>query len=267
MNVTRPPSLNGKVEAPSHDSGASVVVAKRTTFPRRPFERSARTIAYHFNRQFVAGTSLTRWLLTALLFIIPLWGIFGLPGGWWIAVPIVLLWAVIVLRLRRWQQHDYVVFHTAALPTVEPQALSPQDKIPVFVTGYFSVEGKEQRFTWLPGFFRTFATREHAVMCQVAQVGRGVGNWPEDELGLWYIFFQPDEIDEVAWGELAFGSRPLPALAVTYRRLIPKSRLRGERTVKETIYFAFEQVEDGYQLLADLQYDRANGAMARAADE
>ena len=124
------------------------------------------------------------------------------------------------------------------------------------VTGLFSVEQKYQRFTWLPGFYRTFATREHALLCQVAQrSGRGIGEWPEEEIGLWYIFFSPAALRQLTWGSVTFGAEPRPAIAVTHRVTIPKQRLRREQTRDETIYIAFASAAIGELIWADLQHD------------
>lgn len=258
MNLITPPSLNGKTEAPSQVSGASVITPRPTLFPERRLLPSLRTAAYYLSRHLFAGAPLARWLLIGMILVIPGWRMAGLIGGWWIAVPVILAWGIAVGWLRHWHRQDYIRFVPSIPPTVSPEALDPQDKIPIYVTGYFSVEGKSQRFTWLPGFFRTFATREHALMCQVApRVSAGIGHWPEDELGLWYIFFQPEEIQELAWGNLHFGSRPEPAIAVTYHRIIPRQgRFRPERTVKEVIYIVGEGEDDGQRILADLEYDR-----------
>ena len=63
----------------------------------------------------------------------------------------------------------------------------------MYVTGGLTVEGSEQRFTFVPGFYKTFATREHALLCQVRPAARvGVLRWPEAEVGMWYAFFQPN---------------------------------------------------------------------------
>lgn len=69
------------------------------------------------------------------------------------------------MRLRK---RDFVNFQATALPTTSPSLLNPAHKLPIYATGLFSVENKYQRYTWLPGFYRTFATREHALLCQVA---------------------------------------------------------------------------------------------------
>ncbi len=262
MNRIHPPSLNGKVEVPSSGGGTSTVPVKPTTFPNRPPQTSLRTVIYYLHRRLLMGAPLMRWVLFGLLLLILVFSWQASPyvqSWWWLGLLILLAWGGVTLWLRYWRQLDYVRFVPSALPAVVAKPLDPQDKIPVHVTGYFSVEGKEQRFTWLPGFFRTFATREHALMCQVAvKSGRGIGDWPEDERGLWYIFFQPAEIQRLAWGALYFGRTPETTIAITYQRVIPKrGRFRPERVVDEVVYLTVENNEDGRRLLADLQHDAA----------
>lgn len=258
MNKRHSLSLNGKVEAPAQISGASVVAAKPTTFPQESPDRSLRTFFYYSSCQHIGGTPVIRWIFILLLLAIPVWRLSGLPGGWW--SPLALFgsaWIVLWITLYRWRKQDFVRFVPETLPAVTATALTPQEKLPVYATGFFSVEGKEQRFTWLPGFFRTFATREHAIMCQVAPEQRGMGRWPEDQVGLWYIFFSPEEIQTVQWGSLHFGASAQPAVAITYKRVIPKrGRFRPEKTITEVIYLAVEREADGHQILADLQFDQ-----------
>jgi hypothetical protein len=43
-----------------------------------------------------------------------------------------------------------------------------------------------------------------------------LGRWPKEELGWWYIFFQPTMIRETTAGYLHFSSRPRLALRVVY---------------------------------------------------
>ncbi|HRW03942.1 MAG TPA: hypothetical protein P5121_02535 [Caldilineaceae bacterium] len=186
-----------------------------------------------------------------------LWGVGHLPGHWWVAALLILLWAGSLGIYLYWRQRDFVRFTPTSFPQLQPQRLDPADKIPLFATGYFTVENKDRRFTWLPGFFRTFATREHALMCYVEPGSQiGIGHWADDEVGLWYLFFQPSDMAVLAWGELRFGKISYPALAITYQRHIPKrGRFQPERTVHETVYVAVATVDDGNRIMANLLYE------------
>jgi hypothetical protein len=250
--------MNGKVEAPAPGRGASVISPQRTLFPSRALSPSLHTVLYDLSRYFMAGIPLLRWVLGLLLVGGLLWGVARLPGGWWVAGLFLCGWLIFIGAFHYWRRRDFVRFTALPLPTVEPARLTDADKVPVFVTGYLSVENKAQRFTWLPAFYRTFATREHALLCYATADSWGrIGRWLDDEVGLWYLFFQPYELVELRWGTLAFGRTPQPALAITYQRHIPqKSRWQPERTVNEVVYLAVAQTTDAQRIMADLLYDQ-----------
>jgi len=254
------PSLNGKYEASPQTSGASVIAAQRTTFPEDHPRISLRTALYYASRYRLGSASLLRWLFFFLGVGGVLWAVGWLPGHWWGAGFMLLLLIGLLGIFRYWQQRDFVEFVPASPPTIPAQSLSPEDKTPVMVTGFFSVEQKYQRFTWLPGFYRTFATREHALICQVAQRSwAGLLRWPGEEVGLWYIFFLPNDIRQLQWGEVQFGADARPAIAVTHRVTIPKqSRFRSEQVRDEIIYLAFETAAIGEIIWADLLHEFAN---------
>lgn len=258
MNLHGQPSMNGKVEAPSPSSGASTVSTQRTVFPEIALQGSPRTFFYHLSRHTLAGISLWRWLLSGLLVLAIFWGLAALPGHWWVTGVLLLGWLSMLGLFFGWRQRDFVAFSLLPLPAVPMAAMAATDKVAVFATGYLAVEKKAQRFTWLPGFFRTFATREHAIMCHVKEHSwLGVGHWPDQEIGLWYLFFYPRELIEVAWGNLTFGRAAHLAIAITYQRTIPKrGRFQPERSVHEVVYLVVATEEDGKRILADLLYDQ-----------
>mgnify|MGYP001183658777 CR=1 FL=1 len=262
MKFTRTtPSVNGKYdhleyEASPQRSGASVIPPQRTTFPADRPPRSVRTLLYDASRYRLGSAPFLRWLLFLLGATAVVWGVGRLPGRWWVASLALLLLGTLLVLFHYWRRRDFVHFVPGTPPTINAAALSPSEKLPVMVTGLFSVEQKYQRFTWLPGFYRTFATREHALLCQVTQrTRRGLGHWPEEEVGLWYIFFSPAAMRQIEWGAVTFGTEPRPAIAVTQRVTIPRQRLRREQTRDETFYIAFATAAVGELIWADLQHD------------
>lgn len=261
------PSLNGKVEAPSPPNGASLIPPKPTTFPTESVQSSGRTLLYWASRRQVAGVSLLRWLFWLLFSAALLWGLGGLAGRWWVAASTGGLWLLLIVLFYRARRHDFVHFAPLPLPAVSPARLDPQAKAPIYATGLFSVENKYQRFTWLPGFYRTFATREHALLCQLRQPSWGMlGQLPSEVVGLWYIFFAPAQIVHVAYGHLAFGREPKPAIAVTYQITIPKrNRLQPEQVRNEVVYVATATEADAMLILADLCYDLPQAAQVGTA--
>jgi hypothetical protein len=258
------PHVNGKPLAPPKTGGASVVSHPRTVFPSIRLRLSWPTLFYHASRAQWGGFRLIRlpqWLLLAVALLCIL---APLPGRWWIATGCICLLVVLQWSLFRLQRRDFVTFRPAAMPAVQPEVLPASEKLPIFATGHFTVQDKNQRFTWLPGFYRTFATREHALLCQLAERPlAGVANWPETEVGLWYIFFMPEAIRELRWGKLAFGRTALPAIAVTYVPAEERADRRRSTGLRlETIYLAFTDEQTGRTILADLLHDSPEKAPA-----
>jgi hypothetical protein len=248
------PSLNGKYEASHPPSGASVIAAQRTAFPEDTPHLSVRTLFYYSSRYRFGSISPLRWLL-GLIFVGGLYG--AVMGRWWLTVLLLLLLGTVVTLYHYWRRRDFVRFEPGVAPVIVSQPLLPNEKVPVMVTGFFGVEQKFQRFTWLPGFYRTFATREHALICQVGQrPWAKLSRWPDDDIGLWYVFFSPQTILQIQWGQLFFGADPRPAIRVTHRVTLPtRKRFRTEQVREEKIYIAFENAAIGELIWADLQHD------------
>lgn len=255
--VQTPPSLNGKYEAPPQKSGASAIATQSTTFPEDPPLPSLRTFLYNAGHYQWGSASLLRWLCFLLIGGGVIWVTGSLPGHWWVAGSALAAVAALLTLFRYWRQRDFVYFVPGSPPLISGEPLSPAQKAPVLVTGFFGVEQKQQRFTWLPGFYRTFATREHALLCQVAQRRwAGLGRWPEEEVGLWYIFFMPANIVQIEWGELYFGAQARPVIAVTHRLPVSKQRRwRREEIRDEKVYIAFTTPTIGETIWADLHHD------------
>jgi len=186
----------------------------------------------------MAGFPFLNWLLAPLI-AATLFSL--LRGAWSIAAALTL--AALLFRAHLWlrMRRDFV--HFTAPPTGDPLVdsphtiLDPSDKLPIHVTGCLEVGGKVQRFTFLPGFYRTFATREHALLC-LCRGGRKalLGSWPEAETGVWYAFFHPHAIRKVERGTLHFGSLRSDALAIEIDAAPTRGRIR--RKAIETLYLA-----------------------------
>jgi hypothetical protein len=215
-----------------------------------------RAFLYHLDRQQFLGLRLIRWLYIVLFLGTLLWGVAGLPGGWWVS----LLWllAALLLGITMWQarRQGFVRFHESPAPPVRPQPMPPSYKIAVYVSGKLTVENKVRLFAGLPGFYRTFATREHALLCQARSRQFGVSKWPQDEEGLWYAFFMPGAIQQVRAGTIELAKQVMPALAVDYRPLPAPGRRQGPKLAEiETLLLAFQEEEERLGALADLLAD------------
>ena len=236
-------------------SGAfsSKLAPQRTEFPPDLPLHSWRGWLYALGRQRMLSIPLVRWLNGSMLALGVMWGLGRLPGGWWVALG--LLSAVLLLAMLRASaaRSHYISFQQQPMPMLAPAQLSPSAKVPLYVTGVLGVEGRERAFTNLPGFYRTFATREHALLCQLRpQPLLGVGALPDDEPGLWYAFFMPTQIMHIRSGAVAAGQRQIDALAVTYASKDKKQRRRSV-----TLHLTFPDPADHLTVLADLIADQA----------
>jgi len=159
--------------------------------------------------------------------------------------------------LRTWAGHaGYVVFtpqsHLAAPP---PRKMAPEDKEAHFATGRFAVAEKHGYLADLTAYWRSFGTREHAVMAIQHASRFFLGSLPADQIGMWYIFFRPEDIEEVTPGEVAFGARGRPGLRVAYRSLPPEDAKKPRKPSREIAYLAFESEAGRERVWADLAAD------------
>lgn len=221
---------------------------------------------YRLGRHEFAGLHFLRWLQIDLLALGGFALLGWLPGGWPAGAIAVLLAAGLTAGHRYWQTKEFVHFAQAETPLVTPATLPSSAKMPIWASGYFSVEGKDQHFAWLQGFFRTFPSREHAVIC-LSQPSKlwGFGRSPVHQTGMWYCFFKPGAVQEIQWGEIQFGKERLPGLLVAHTVHMPRRNwLQPARDVRKQIYLACTRREDALAILADLLYDRY---AAEAADK
>lgn len=196
------------------------------------------------------GWPLDYWLSFILILVAGLASLGVIPGHSATTCAAVagclVLWGVLFWARR----NQYVVFLAEHSPGNPGAAvpLRPNDKIKLRATGRFEVEGKEHAFTELLAYVRTFATREHAAMA-IVPPSRFLllGAWPQREVGMWYIFFRPDQILSLTPGTLYFGRHPRLALRVVYR----------QEEKQRTVYLSFDTPADRRRVWADLQKDAA----------
>ena len=229
-------------------------------------------ITYQMNRHHWMGAPLDRWGMVALVILAGLFAIRWLPGGTAGVIVCATLLVVLVLLRSVASRRFYLVFAPESEPARRrPDAamMNPADMLKLRATGRFEVEGRSQDFTELLAYFRSFETREHAVMaiCPPASF-LGIGSWPAHEIGMWYMFFKHKEILRIDPGELEFGSSLRPALQIQVRREIPPSTSpldvwggyrSGGRTKPKyedaTIFLSFDSPEDRAIVFDDLTAD------------
>jgi len=267
-HVTPTPSPNGRAEIPAY-LGANRQAAARaartqTEFLPDPSFRSLRAIYFALDRFQMGGLPLGRIVTLLLLALAAIWATGFLPARWPGTILFVLAAAAHITYAIIQRRRDFVAFEPGDITEVTPASLAPEDKIRVYITGLLSVEGKYRRFTFTPAFYRTFATGEHALLGLVRK--RSLWNlaaWPEDEIGMWYAFILPDQIQQIESGEVSFTGEAMPGLALAYSLTLPaKNRFRGEKSVTETLYLAAETRHDADRILADLLCDASAAALS-----
>ncbi|MFZ2359124.1 MAG: hypothetical protein WA040_07240 [Anaerolineae bacterium] len=228
---------------------------------------------YVLRRYQVMGAPLQRWIIVVLLLAAFFMAIGWLPGG--MAGGLIGLLLAIALptgqRLAEGRQYVHFQPDPAGQPAPAGMAISPAEKLLVHATGLFEVEGKARRFTELPAFYRSFSTREHALLAVVQPARRlaGLAHWRDDEIGMWYIFVKGNELHQVQPGTLRFGRARRPALRLEVEQAQPdkgavmdawglqwgkdKSKLA---TRQQTLYLSFDGEAERARVMGDLLVDR-----------
>lgn len=220
-------------------------------------------LAYQLHSHEFGGWRLDRWGVTlawgAALVIVAQWlwrGRPDLPAWHWLVLALLVLGGLALLILRGSAAHRrYVVFVPQtgrAAPAAQP--LAPDDKLSVRATGCFEVQTKVRVLADLPAYWRTYASREHAVLA-IQNMGRflGLGATPEENVGMWYIFIRPEAVLGVTAGQLTYGARTGPGLSVAYRytRLAVEGK-PPPKPVTEAVYLAFADEAARDAVWADL---------------
>lgn len=222
-------------------------------------------LVYSLRYHLLGNWSLYRWVVTLSLAVIA--GIllrnwitgFGRAGlGSWALLILLFLALLSLTWLRRWAHRRlYVLFEAqsgAARPLGRP--LDPTEKILIHATGQYEVAGKSHFFANLLAYWRTFATREHAVMAIVHRSRfLWLGQVPEEDLGMWYIFFRPEHMEEVVPGQITFGVERCLALQVRYVRPPEPGSMRRQQPLRQTVYLIFDNEEGRRSIWADLLAD------------
>ena len=213
--------------------------------------------------------SLLRWIVTliwgAALVIVLQWLLRGRSPvsllHWLVLGLMALMGLAFLLAAWRARRRSFVAF-TAEQDILAPQgaALDPTDKVLIRATGAFEVSGKTHLFADLLAYWRTYASREHAVMAIVHDTRYLlIGGMPEENLGMWYIFFKPETIQAITPGRLAFGAVDAPALRLAYMHTPhapqDRKRRRPPKSVRRDMYLSFGDEEDRRRIWADLLAD------------
>ncbi len=133
-----------------------------------------------------------------------------------------------------------------------PEPLSKEELVPVQASGWFAVEGRARHYVDVKARFETVGTREHIILGRIyATWFLGLGRWPLDEVGWWYIFFQPAMIRRLCLGHLCVGPWPRLALRVVYA---------SDDETQETVYLTSDDPTTLRRVWNDLLRDCPAGA-------
>ncbi len=255
-------STNGYHDTPPMTGGVSSITSKRrrTVFLPEIPARSFRSISYAVHRCEFGEIHGNYYITMFLALLAIIWATGLLPGRWIGACFFLILIAIQMVSGIIMKRRDFVVFHEDDHRETKPGYISDNTRLPVYVTGRLSVEGRDRRYTCVPGFYKTFATREHALLCQLRdrKVFRSL-RWPIDEVGMWYAFFNPRDVIAYRRGKLIFGANPLPTLAIEIERCQTKAKRFSSETKEdcevETLFISSEDENVLEQIASDIYSD------------
>ncbi len=154
-------------------------------------------------------------------------------------------------HFARRSYYIHFVFEPPEPPEDPLPPLWPEDKLLHHASGHFEVEDNEGDWTRLIAYYRTFETREHAIMARLTPDRfLKVGVLPPEALGMWYRFIAPEDLLEVTSGRIFFGGREEPGLRLRYRRLDDKGH-----PLEDHFFLHFDSEDDRSRVLADLLLD------------
>lgn len=216
------------------------------------FRGSLLQAAYRLRRYLWGGWPLSRWLGLLILAC----AVASLIWQWpqfWLAALCTVVYLAYILFLAWAGRLGYVHFETASREeglfqsTDDPSKLRIEEMVPIRASGLFSVEGQEQYFVDIEADFETVGSREHIVLGRI-HPSRFLllGRWPGEQLGWWYVFFEPAMIRDICLGSLLFGAQPSLALRVTYA---------PDDDSLEEVYLASESNGIIYKIWDDLKQD------------
>jgi hypothetical protein len=213
-------------------------------------------LLHGLGRHQLLGATLHRWLLIGLLVGALLAWIGWLPGGVLLAGLLVAAAILLIAGQNRAQKQFYVYFspEPAAPPT--PSPLAAADKLPALASGLFAVDERTASFTNLNAFYRTYPTREHAILARKTPARfLGLGEADPTLLGMWYIFVTPAALTGVRAGAVGFGRSQRPGLRLDYVR----TNKKGEAALTFA-YLCFESLAERDRVWADLLVESTTSA-------
>ncbi len=215
-------------------------------------------LLYLLDNTFFFEVRMRTWVNWVFVMMVVLALLFGVPGRFIVAGVFLALILLLSLGSRVARRRYYIHFtpETPEPPEDPPPPLWPQDKLLHHASGHFEVEGKEADWTRLIAYYRTFETREHAIMARLTPTRfLKIGEFPPEHLGMWYRFITPENLLDATPGRIYFGGRVEPGLRLRYRRFDEKGR-----PLEDTFHLHFDTEADRTRVLADLLLDMGGPA-------
>ena len=215
-------------------------------------------LLYLLDNTFFFEVRMRTWVNWVFVMLAVLALLFGVPGRFIVAGVFLALILLLSLGSRVARRRYYIHFtsETPEPPEDPPPPLWPQDKLLHHASGHFEVEGKEADWTRIIAYYRTFETREHAIMARLTPVRfLRIGEFPPQQLGMWYRFITPENLLDATPGRIYFGGRVEPGLRLRYRRFDEKGKAH-----EDTLFLHFDSEEDRARVLADLLLDMGGPA-------
>jgi hypothetical protein len=234
---------------------------------RRPFGKTLvaawRHLCYKLAYHRFLSLSLKRWIW-ALVVLPPLVAWFGQLAWLW-AVPLSVLGAAALVGAEGARRRQYILFAGSApgdqAPATDPSVRSPHRPMPdseeslavdeplrCWASGLLGVEGKKRALAGERASISFVRTREHVVMAQIRRT-RFLLLAPvsKADVGYWYTFFYPHQVQSVHCGTLHCGFSARPGLELSFAR--------GEAGQRVQLYLGFEDSGARQRLLDDLRRD------------
>ena len=211
-------------------------------------------LLYNLDHHYFVEVRLRTWLNWALVILAMLALLARFPGSLIVAILLLALIGFLSLSSRYARRRYYIYFtpeKNPQPPEDPPAPLWPEDKLLHHASGHFHVEGREGDWPHLIAYYRTFETREHAIMARLTPTSfLKVGQAAPETLGMWYIFFTPENLLAVTPGKSYFGGTDEPALRLRWRRFDEKGR-----PIDDVAYLHFTSTSDRERVQADLLLD------------
>lgn len=176
-------------------------------------------LAYALSRYRFLAMRLDVWLLLALALALSwlAWRA-GRQGFTFGQAAILLAGALAWGGLWYVRRRGYAFFQPLPLPEgVRVSGLAAEERLRLWGTGLFEVSEMRRRFVGLPAALWRTELGEYVLMAQHRVRALPFLDRVDEEQGMWYVFFRPEDIREVKTGRWGFGLAQRWAVRLRYR--------------------------------------------------